>query len=195
MSWPLLVIFLCSFCANSSSGQSMSYDIFIKDKNVGNMIVKESQSEDTISYLIKTNIHIDIVFTIDINHTIRSSFLLEKFCHSMTKNIVNGREKEFTETYTRGSKTYFRIDDKDIREIDGNIDHTIASLYFNEPVGAKSVYSERFGEHLSLNYVAPGKYEVTLPNGKTNMYHYKSGNCWKVISEQTMADITIIKRK
>jgi len=58
---------------------------------------------------------------------------------------------------------------------------TVSKLYYTEPIGINTIFSERFGKFLSLEKLEQNKYALSKPDGRKNIYFYEKGICRKVI--------------
>lgn len=55
------------------------------------------------------------------------------------------------------------------------IQHSVSDLYFTEPRQITTVYSETLGKLLPIRSLGNGAYELSLPEGKKNIYRYQKG--------------------
>ncbi len=75
---------------------------------------------------------------------------------------------------------------------DAPVEHTVLSLYYNEPVNIREIYSDNFQQYLPINKMAAGRYRVDLPNGNSNYYTNHQGNLVCVDVEQPLHDLQFI---
>lgn len=75
------------------------------------------------------------------------------------------------------------------------ISFTVAMLYFNEPLKAKAIYSENWGQYLTINAIGNHTYQLVQPNGKINTYVYKNGLCQSITLNTTFYTITLKLKK
>lgn len=75
-----------------------------------------------------------------------------------------------------GSKSYQRERNGKKSKIE-NLDITICmvDLYFNEPKGITSVFSNMYAEKLELKAMGAGKYQLITPDKKNSYYTYQNG--------------------
>jgi len=71
----------------------------------------------------------------------------------------------------------------------------VIDLYFNEPIGVKSVFSNTHGEFLALEAKSKGEYQLTLPDGKKNVFTYTNGTLAKVVSRLAVGEIVFTRKK
>jgi len=192
--WLAGILFILNLF--SLHGQKLEYEIFIKDKQIGSLIAEYFKDADTSKFIIYTNAEISFLFSFELQHVIKTKFINGDLYYSFTRNEVNHKEKERTETKTIGRVTEFYTDDKMVNEITEPISYSVAQLYHIIPENVSKVYSERFGKFLSLVEKTDRVYELTLPDGKKNLYIYGLNNvCKKVVAEQTFADLVILLKQ
>lgn len=69
--------------------------------------------------------------------------------------------------------------------------HCVSWLFFNEPVGVSELFSEDWGELVPIKAKGGGKYEVKLPDGKSNYYHYQNGKMVLLESSTPVGKATV----
>jgi hypothetical protein len=69
--------------------------------------------------------------------------------------------------------------------------HCVSWLFFNEPVGVKELFSEDWGQMVAVQIAGTGKYEVKLPDGKSNFYHYENGKMILLESSTPVGKATV----
>lgn len=63
----------------------------------------------------------------------------------------------------------------EILHLNQQLDFSTINLYFAEPVGKTSIFSERLGAFTAFKKTAEGVYECKLDNGVNNIYRYRNG--------------------
>lgn len=74
------------------------------------------------------------------------------------------------------------------------IRYTVVDLYFKEPKGLTSVFSNTHGDFIKMASISPNQYEITLPDGKKNIFTYLNGKLMKVEAPVAVGNI-VFKRK
>ena len=70
----------------------------------------------------------------------------------------------------------------------------VIDLYFNEPKGLNSVFSNMYAQQLKLVKVGEGKYEVVTPDNKNTYYTYKSGRLISVEADTPLGKVISTRR-
>ncbi|KAA2245549.1 hypothetical protein F0L74_06225 [Chitinophaga agrisoli] len=76
---------------------------------------------------------------------------------------------------------------------DGDIQHSVSDLYFSEPKQVTRIYSETLGKFLALKALGNGAYELSLPEGKKNVYRYQKGALVEVEVNHTLGKAFIVR--
>ena len=72
------------------------------------------------------------------------------------------------------------------------VELTVLSLYCNEPVNVREVFSDNFQQFLPVKKTGPGQYRINLPDGNSNYYTYQQGKLVCVEAEQPFHDLKFI---
>ena len=67
----------------------------------------------------------------------------------------------------------------------------MAELFYKEPVGLQSVFSERYGEKCKIRFLKTDTYEISLPTGGSLVYHYDRGKCVLIESVGNIQSMTM----
>jgi hypothetical protein len=70
----------------------------------------------------------------------------------------------------------------------------LLSLYFQEPVGIRSVYSDNYASMMKLSRTPDGGYKVDLPDG-SNTFYYAAGTCTKIKLVHSLYTAEIIRKQ
>ncbi|MBC7388549.1 MAG: hypothetical protein H7329_05005, partial [Opitutaceae bacterium] len=81
-----------------------------------------------------------------------------------------------------------------ISVISSNINYSIVDLYFKEPKGLNTVFSNTHGAFLIIKPLGKGDYELQLPDGKTNIFRYLNGKLMQVEAKMMVGKV-IFQRK
>lgn len=167
-------------------GQTLVYDIMLAGRDVGELKIAPAEGNSSSESLrVEGAIKTLFYHVVYVGENLFEKGTLKT---SLSTQEVNGRMKEKTKTIqNQDSYQVVFADAKSTRgkapQISHPINHTVTSLYYREPVNFRQVYSERFGKMCPVRKVAPNTYEVTMPDGKKAIYHYRQGQCHKVESE------------
>ncbi len=161
--------------------QELQYDVFKGDSYIGTMrVTRQATDSITTRYFIETNVAFRILAEFTVHSTFETFFSDNQLTYAQTLNMLNGKEKE--------SSRVVWSQDRYLCEREGEqttwnqlIRHSVAQLYFHEPIGLTQTFSERFTENCTIEPGdTPHTYWLHLPNGKENLYTYQKGVCQEV---------------
>jgi hypothetical protein len=106
-----------------------------------------------------------------------------------------GKEGDGKEVITRRSGSKYMIDLEGEKSTLDNVEiqHSVSDLYFTEPRQVTSIYSETLGKLLTIRPLGNGAYELSLPEGKKNIYRYQKGALVEVEVSHTLGKAHIVK--
>ena len=191
-----LAVGLVLFC-QPVAGQPIIYDILLAGRPVGALTITPTRVDDGSDHL-RVRGTID-TFLYDVVYVSENRFEKGVLKTSMSSQVVNGKLKEKTNTVKNTSHYRVTFEDgksaaKETIHIPHPINHTVTSLYYQEPLNMKQIYSDRYGKMCLVQKVAPGAYEVVMPDGKRTRYTYAQGQCREVQSEIMGLNLTFRMR-
>ena len=93
---------------------------------------------------------------------------------------MNGNEKANKKTRLAGNNYIISKGDESETLNNYPIRYNMLSLYTQEPVNVKRVYSDNFQQFLDIQVIAPHHYKIRFPDGNSCEYFYNNGVCAKV---------------
>ncbi|HEY0272654.1 MAG TPA: DUF6134 family protein [Chitinophaga sp.] len=171
-----LFIFICAFfIAKRTDAQTQQYEIVFANRAVGFVNARQVQSGNSRTIVIKSEFR--ILGSITTN-------LEAQFTGNILERARNVRNKSGTDEITltqRTGRQYTISRDKDKSVLpESAILHCVSELYFSEPAHITSIFSEAQGQVLALKALGGSRYELTLPDGKRNVYRYEKGKLVEV---------------
>ncbi|CAG4998077.1 hypothetical protein DYBT9275_01921 [Dyadobacter sp. CECT 9275] len=164
--------------------QTDVYNVSVAGKTVGSLRVYRIQPKNDIR-VQRVESEFKFLFHSG-KFSSQSSFEGGKLVSSVSTHYVNGDLKEKTRTDIKAGHVYEVLfsEKKDhvtqTKRLNYPIHNTVSTLFYQEPGEMREVYSERFGQMCSVKKLSEQRYQVTLPDGKQNLYSYRSGRCTEV---------------
>jgi hypothetical protein len=172
---------------NSAKGQVYGFDIFIGQKNAGNMSIN-------FTNYINGNQLMDI--KMDFKSSSITENRIQYFASSYFKKSILTDAEALLENnkvlkercLTKLSKNTYQIQRKDegAENSDKKISWILESLYLKEPTNISSVYSIRYGTFLEIRMINAGVYSVKMPISGSIYFYYQNG---KFIKSETIGNI------
>ena len=161
---------------SDSQTQNLKYVLIVNNKNIGHVFASQTKEANYIYYKIQSRAKVDIFISFMNDFIMNTNFKDGVMTESFTERRVN----EAITDYCKISfvDNVYQIDYKKQKKYlkDYKLQYTVACLYFIEPKGLKTVFSESYGQFLPIKVVG-NQYELTLPTGQKNFYSYKDGIC------------------
>ncbi len=176
----------------SANAQKLNYKIFFNKDYIGNLVAERDIQKERSHYLLKSKMTVDKIINVSIEYRLEGDFVNQKLTRSSAYQKVNNKVQVSSNTQWDGSAYNIQTIDKSTILRNKPIGYNLCSLYFNEPVNVKEVYSDTFGEFLKLKSLGKHRYELQLPDGKKNFYSYNAGICYQVETEQLFSKITFL---
>ncbi|MBC7451871.1 MAG: hypothetical protein H7259_10315, partial [Cytophagales bacterium] len=189
----ILFFIFSGFIADTNSNTSfyyLKYDVEIQGKVAGWMTSTKTVSSDKseIKFLIDSKVEVDFLTKIDVRYNLESIFKNNFLNISRLVNIVN----KDTQTYTRLQWDGIRYQtwNKDKSEYINaqKIVYSIGCLYFKEPVGLTTLFSEKYLAFCPITKNGE-YYTVSFPDGNKSIYKYQNGICVWVEAKQKLYKI------
>lgn len=173
--------------AANAYGQRLTYKIEWKGDSVGYLKAVHTKNSNRSVYEIESITKVRFLFMFTFAYTYRSVYNDHHLVSGRVTSRVNDREKRST---IEKSGTIYRINvDDEKSSYAKKITFSIPPLYFTEPIGRSSIFSERFGQVLSLKKTGSHRYELHKPDDRKNYYTYSGGRCTNVEIQNRMGTV------
>lgn len=169
-----------------SQGVKYNYEITRNGKNAGKVIVLHTREGNRdllhLEAFIKTNLVIGIrVKNIEKIISENGRIIQSSFHRTVNNSNPVNRTIKFNHDHylieTNGNTRKLGVQ---------NIKFNMASIYVNEPLEATFIYSDAAEKFLQVKQISSGVYQVSLPDGGVNIYHYQNKVCRKIEVKQKL---------
>lgn len=171
----LLHILFLGFFTQSLPAQQLQYDILWFGK-IGSLKIDKHISNDSIT--IETLSEVRIPFYRFKWITTSTSFdgLL---INSSYRQLINDDKREYTSIIFQQPDHRWHISQASSQDSAFVLNPCffVSELYYTEPKGEKTIFSERFGSHLLIQQLEAGHYRLILPDNNYCDYFYENGVC------------------
>lgn len=186
----LIIFFILS--GNWLYGQNHEYEIRFANRVIGNVSAhcKQNGTAKNISIQSKvdmrplTRFSLDISCEFDNSVMVRSKVIKDSGKEGDSKSITTQKDGKIYTVVQNGEKSILN---------NPEIAHSVSELYFMEPHQITRIFSESIGTFLNLKTLGNGLYELTLPEGKKNIYKYEKGVLVQVEVSQTFGKAYIVR--
>ncbi|MFN8152651.1 MAG: DUF6134 family protein [Bacteroidia bacterium] len=185
----VLLSFLAFFLLFTAEAQKLKYTVRLKNDVVGSMQAERTQGTRT-KIRIDSHILIQMLLRLDLEYFMESVFEKGILVISQTVQKANGKEHANTTT-SKEKEGYKVVTQKETKVYPHNeIRFNLCRLYYEEPGGITEVWSDTYGKMLKIKPAGKNRYELMLPDGKSNYYSYYKGICTLVETELPIGKVT-----
>jgi hypothetical protein len=177
-----------------NQGQNLHYLIRLDNEQMGDMHASKTKGSKE-KYLMESKIKVEKMIKVDLFYKIEAIFEKNILLLSNALETANGKEHTNSETI-KNKSGYSVKTKKETKTIPHKgISYNLCKLYFEEPIGVNNIWSDTFGEMLTLKPAGEHRYELVLPNGKSSFYSYFKGICTLVETDFMFGKITFTLSK
>ncbi|UKN02339.1 hypothetical protein K6119_02240 [Paracrocinitomix mangrovi] len=186
----LFLVFLTFVVIQSGYAKTSEYTILSKENEyLGTLKVNSSKQDGIEEIYVESEITIKKIFTVMVSYTLQSKFKGKKLLSNEITTYMNKKVHEKMSTFKKESKYIFTKNTKQKDVKDFNFCESM--MYFNEPIGVSTLYSEFDGVFKPTSYIAKDScYALTNPiNKNVSKYYYKDGILRKAIVKSALATL------
>ncbi|MEW5675055.1 DUF6134 family protein [Flavobacterium enshiense] len=175
-----------------SQASLYNYKIVYKGDNIGWMKLEKSTEGHKSDLSLLSEIKTRLVVPVNIYLKEQSTFENGKLIFSSQLRKTNGKVK--TDKQTKLVNNKYEMVENGIRNTLSHpaINTNLLSLFFEEPVAANLVYSEKQQRFLRIVKTNDGGYQLKFPNGNKNCFYYSKGICTKIKVEHNLYAVEVI---
>jgi len=192
--FSLPIVLLLTSTGTGTKIQKFEYEVIVYNRIIGTFSASKTDLNQQSVYRLQTNISTRIIKKIDYDFAMMSSYEDSKLIHSDLKNYMNKELRKSSTVDFDGSKYLIKTENETLTHNEMVVYYSSASLYFEEPIGRKFLFSENYGINLPISEVSAHKYMVKLPNGDKNYYEYLNGEVVCVEFDKSVINVRM-KRK
>ncbi len=170
----------------------VEFNVFFKDKNIGTMRAVEEKSGTKSVKDLRTKTDAKIMFIAihvesEVKATHESGILISGTSYRHANRGANDVQARVTKT---GYKLYQKERNGMKGKIEGKeISTCVIDLFFREPKGIKTIFSNMYADFLTLKEISSGKYQLITPDSKDSYYTYKKGKLVTVESDTPVGKV------
>ena len=189
---PLLSATLCFWLFSvtlSGVAQDTRFDIWKGNDLIGSVLARKTVSHDRTLYLMTSYSEIDMIWKQVIRSLVSTEYRNGTLstCNSHVK--VNGSVRDSSHFTTRTDDMHCYVHPDQRFAHHDPVAWTTARMYFEEPVGQKTIFVESVLKHCALQPLGNGQYRLTLPDGKVNRYLYTNGRLEEIHVDRSLFDL------
>ncbi|UYQ92306.1 hypothetical protein MKQ68_19665 [Chitinophaga horti] len=169
----LLKTLFCFLLPLVAGAQSFKYEVLFNNKVVGDIKVNQRVNGTNRSVTLESRVKIKLIASISVDTDIANEY--EGNVLVKAKAVRLGNDSKETTTQKQANDYKVVRQGKAATLPEAKIIYAVTDLYITEPKTAKFVYSETLGKLLPVRPLGQEKYEISMPDGKKNIYRYSGG--------------------
>ncbi|MGB4774234.1 MAG: DUF6134 family protein [Daejeonella sp.] len=187
----LLLILAFNYPIVFAQTKTLKYNIFHKDALIGKMVFNQNKNYDDLYLKMTSDVHVKFLFSLEVKTEEDAFFQDGELNYSHNSRIINGKEKLKNQTKAINNSYQIISNGKTKTLNNSKIEYNILLLYYLEPIGINSVYSDIFQQFLPINETNKHQFKLKLPDGNCTYYYYKNGICDKVEIQSSLYTIVM----
>jgi len=159
---------------------------------VGKLETTQEIDQGKTTYQLQSEVTVS--FLMNLTEKITDIFVKEHLHHSTHTRHVNGELKADNILTWNGASYHLKNKDSEHKNIRDSIRGSVLSIYFKEPKGNETLFSQNYQVLVTLKKIAAHTYLVSLPNGNQTTYYYKNSHL-DLVESKTNWGIVRFERK
>lgn len=189
----LLPLLLCLLLLKAVGQKStLEYEVIRNNKVIGHTIVIGLKEPGKVTYQINAEIKVSIIKDFRAISNEETVFKNGIMVSSNFSRSLNGSVKGKRQTRLIDSIYQVVENGKISMHHLGRINLNISSLYLNEPIYTKRIYSDNHQQWLEIKQIKPHSYRLDLPDGNHTLYHFENGVCVRIDITQTFFNAQLV---
>ena len=174
----LLTGLLFSTTSISAQKTDITFTVFFKDDNIGTIHATETITGTKTNKDVSTQTDVSIfMISLHVESEVTSihdnNILIDATAY---RHANRGNADIIAHTIRIADKTYLKERNGKKEQINNiNITNCVVDLFFHEPKGIKTIFSNSYTDFLPLKDWGNGKYELITPDNKNTFYTYQNG--------------------
>jgi hypothetical protein len=168
----------------------LQYIVIQDDKKIGTIDAVANAHGDVVIYDVDMKMNPKILFTQRVKYSSRAVYKHGQLQNSSAASYVNDKQHHTCATTWKGNRYDIRRE-KDAFSLKRAIAYSGVMLYFREPAGVATVYSEMSGQDNSIRRSGDRYILTDSRTKKQNQYWYKAGILDHASLNHALVDIQI----
>ena len=188
------IIILFLLISSIGNSQTLHYKITSKDSYIGDLKVTKILSNNTLQIEVISDIKIKLFISIDFKYKLNCTYKNNELLYGSVTTYVNGKIHSTSKTEKIGEYYTITKDGHSSKYLN-KIAFSGALLYYYEPKGLTSIYSEFDNIDKPIKKIGVNEYQITNPkNGHLSEFLYKNGVLVSATNHHTLLTFKLTKK-
>jgi hypothetical protein len=168
-----------------------SYSVSLDGRLIGTYKVNKTDLNGTSTFRVETNTAAGLIRKSEHKFVMLTWFDDSKLIASDMKTWVN-EKLEYRNVIHWDGNQYMKQNGEELKNMCNQlVTCSSACVFFEEPIGRKAFFYEKYGKDLEVADLGDHRYEIELPNEGIERYTYFNGEVIKVEFVQSFTTITL----
>ena len=151
--------------------------MFMTGKKIGSLVTERKVKGDVEMYSLVSTADVSILWKAMSAHTVTNLvFKGGVLTESYYEHKENGVVEKYCKLSEDGNGGYAVHHWKKGKfNVSPLASFCLINIYYTEPKDGQKMFSESFGEYITIKKTGPGTYEIKDPAGEKSVYHYTDG--------------------
>ncbi|MCB9283269.1 MAG: hypothetical protein H6563_04280 [Lewinellaceae bacterium] len=178
----------------AASVESATFDILYHDRVIGELVSSRERTGNQEIYRNTTTIRTRVFTQIEVQYQSRVVYQDGILQEATVTSLFNGDVYDNVKTQKVGNDYQFYKDGKLKRTLQGPITFSAQQMYFKEPAGISSAYSEEAGVFHTIKADDKAKYSKINSRGRTNYFYYENQYLKKIELDGGLFEVVMIRK-
>jgi hypothetical protein len=171
--------------------EEIKFEVNFKDKKIGTLIATKDKVGNKLTKDIRTLTDTKILLmSIHVESEVSVIYQDGELFKGTAYRQANRGSEDVQSMVIRKSEKNYQINRNGIVEkLNEPITLCVVDLFFQEPIGVVSVFSNMYGKKLNLKSTGPGKYKLITPDNKHSYYSYQNGKLMLVETDTPVGKV------
>lgn len=189
----LLILFLLTFRVSLAQKIENTFKVNFKNKEIGTIRAVEDRSGTKSAKDLRTQTDANVLMmSVHVESEVKTlhdnGVMIEGTSY---RHANRGAEDVHARITKIGERLYQREKNGTKSRIEKReITICVIDLFFREPKGVKTIFSNMYADFLTLKEISPGQYQLITPDKKDSYYTYNGGKLMIVESDTPLGKVT-----
>jgi len=172
-----------------SAAQKSQFDVLKGDAVVGKILASRAIAGDRTTYLMTSYSEFDIIWKQIVKSVAATEYVDGSLISCHTNMSVNGTLRDSSRMHKSEEEVHCFVHPDQRFLCKAAVEWTTARMYFEEPIGQRTIFVESVLKYCPLELTSAGVYRLTLPGEKVNNYSYKDGVLQEIHVDRSFFDL------
>jgi hypothetical protein len=191
------LIFIGAFSMAQAQKTKIEFDVMFNSDPIGTLTATSEANDSTVVKDLHSNTDAKVfMLSIHVESEVKTHVKKGVLLNATAFRHANRGSEDIQTTVKKLSSSQYQVikNGQEKKLPTNGIKFCVIDLYFKEPKGVTTAFSNTIGEFLKITPMGNGEYVLNMPDGKKNKYTYVNGALTTVKSSIAVGEV-VFKRK